>query len=131
MLMGKGQLLRSRSCVAGLASALRAGVIEVAKTRRAIEGRNGKVELVYAYLSSPEFKGRVAGIVESFVALQEGLIKEKRATQRCWAIREKQLERAVVNSTGLCGDLEGIIGASMPQIEELQLLHLEDRTDAA
>lgn len=121
----------SRSCAAGLAAALRAGIIEIAKARQAAEGRNEKVELVYSYLSSREFKGRVAGIVESFVALQDDLVTEKRAMQRRWAKREKQLERAVTNATGLYGDLEGIIGGTMPQIEQLQLLHLEDKTEAA
>lgn len=127
----EGVWVCSRVCAVGLASALRSGMIEVAKTRLAAEGRNVKVELVYNYLSSPEFKGRVSGIVESFAALQEDLASERRAMQRRWANREKQLERAVSNSAGLCGDLEGIIGATMPQIEQLQLAHLEDQRDAA
>lgn len=127
----EGVWVCSRSCATGLASALRAGIIEVAKTRQAAEGRNEKVELVYSYLSGPEFQARVTGIVEAFVALQDGLAKERQAMHRIWSKREKQLERAVVNATGLYGDLEGIIGASMPQIEELQLVSIEDQSSAA
>ncbi|MEZ6081232.1 MAG: DUF2130 domain-containing protein [Pirellulaceae bacterium] len=124
----------SRSCAAGLASALpRAGIIEIAKVfvKRG-GGRNEKVELVYSYLSSREFKGRVAGIVESFVALQDDLVTEKfcHASVAGRGVKSSS-ERAVTNATDGCGDLEGIIGGTMPQMEQLQLLHLEDKSDAA
>jgi hypothetical protein len=39
--------------------------------------------------------------------------------QRIWSKREKQLQRALLNTAGLYGDLQGIIGTSMPTIEEL------------
>jgi len=109
------------SCVIGIATALRANLIQLGDARRALVGQNDKMELVYRYLSGAEFKQRVQGIIESFLALKEDLEAEKRAMERIWAKREKQIHRAVINTTGMYGDLQGIIGASLPEIRELEL----------
>lgn len=116
-----GIWVTSVSCAISLASALRAGLLEVAAAKRAMDGRTDKMELLYTYLSGPEFRHRVGGIVEAFVTLREELEAEKRATQRIWAKREKQLERATIQTAGMYGDLSGIIGASLPEIEQLNL----------
>jgi len=115
-----GVWVTTRPCLLGLASALRAGLIEVASAKRALDGRQGKMEILYHYLSGPECRHRVEGIVEAFATLRDDLEAEKRATQKLWAKREKQLERAVANTAGFYGDLSGIIGASLPQIEKLE-----------
>ena len=111
----------SWSCVAGVATALRVGLIEVSKSKLAAQGKHEKMELVYAYLSGKEFQQRVAGVVEAFVSMQNDLEAEKRSMQRIWSKREKQIYRAVTNTAGLYGDLQGIIGASMPLIDGLAL----------
>lgn len=121
----EGIWVTSRPCSLSLASALRAGLIEVAKARRSVEGRNDKMEVLYTYLSGQEFQHRVEGIVEAFVTLREDLEAEKRSTQRIWAKREKQLERAATQTAGMWGDLQGIIGANLPAIEKLNTPALE------
>ena len=112
--------------LAGVATALRASVIGVASSKRALEGRHGKMELLYNYLASQEFKQRIEGIVEAFVTMKTDLDAEKRAIQRTWAKREKHLERALVNVAGMHGDLTGIIGAGIPAVEGLALPALTD-----
>jgi hypothetical protein len=124
-----GVWVTSYACAIGLASALRSGLLEVSTAKRSLDGRNDKMEHLYSYLSGPEFRHRVEGIVESFVTLKEELEAEKRATQRMWAKREKQLERAITQTAGMYGDLNGIIGASLPRIEKLELPLLEDSTE--
>jgi len=114
-----GVWVTSTACAIPLASALRTGLIEIATVKRSVEGRNDKMQLLYNYLSGQEFRHRVEGIVEAFVTLREDLEAEKRATQRMWAKREKQLERATAQTTGMYGDLSGIIGANLPAIESL------------
>jgi hypothetical protein len=120
-----GIWVTSTACAINLGSVLRAGLIEVATAKRSLEGRNDKMEYLYGYLSGPEFRHRVEGIVEAFVTLREELEAEKRSTQRIWARREKQLERAVSQTAGMYGDLSGIIGASLPAIEKLEVPALE------
>lgn len=116
-----GIWVTSWSCAFGLAEALRMSLQEVGKARRATQGQQGKMEMLYGYLTGPEFAHRVTGIVESFSSLRDDLQDEKRAMQRIWAKREKQLERALTSSSGLYGDLQGIVGRSLPAIETLEL----------
>lgn len=116
-----GVWVTSHHCLMGLAAALRHGMIEAARTRRSLLGRQNKVELLYTYLAGSEFRQRIEGIVEAFMTLKEDLESEKRSMHRLWAKREKQLERAALNTAGLYGDLGGILGPSLPQIANLEL----------
>ena len=108
-----------------LAMALRFGLLEVGKVRVAAQGQHAKQELVYNYLASSEFQQRVAGIVEAFITMQADLESEKRAFKKQWSKREKQIERAVANTASLYGDLQGIIGSSLPMIEGLETVLIE------
>jgi hypothetical protein len=103
-----------------LADALRASLAEVSLARLSAVGKNEKMEAIYNYLSGPEFRQRVEGIVEAFRALKEDLEAEKRAMMRIWAKREKLIERVTNNTTGMYGDMQGIIG-SLPEIKLLEL----------
>ncbi len=104
-----------------LATALRHTIIEAFSAKRASDGRHDKMAYVYDYLAGPEFKGRVTAIVETFTSMRADLDAEKKAMLRIWAKREKQIERIVANTAGLHGELQGIIGQSLPTIEALEL----------
>lgn len=119
-----GVWVTSWPCCLGVAAALRVGLVEVAHARQAHDGKQGKMEVLYNYLSGQEFRHRVEGIVEAFVTLRDELESEKRSMNRVWAKREKQLERALVSTAGLYGDLSGIIGARLPAIAQLELAAL-------
>ncbi len=114
----------SWACVHPVAMALREGLVAAAKSRRALEGQHSKMELVYNYLIGQEFYNRVSGIAEAFMTMRQDLEAEKRAYHRYWAKREKQLERVVVSTSGLYGDLQGIIGSTLPEIKGMSLLAL-------
>jgi len=109
-----------RQCCVTLASALRSGLLDVAAARRALEGQQGKMEILYNYLSSTAFANRVHGIIEAVITMQTDLAEEKRAINARWAKREKQLGQALVHTTGMYGDLQGIIGSSLSVVESLE-----------
>ena len=109
------------ACVVGLATALRASLIEAHTARQAQQGRQGKMEVLYAYLAGPQFRRRVEAIFESFTVLRDDLEQERRAMQRIWAKREKQIDRVLTNTVGLHGDVAGIIGGSLPEIAAIEL----------
>lgn len=109
------------STVIGVASALRVNLSQVAMTRLAAEGKSEKMEMLYGYLSGTEFKQRVEAIVESFVAMKDDLDREKRAMETTWSKREKQIQKVIHNVAGMYGDMQGIIGATLPKIEYLEL----------
>lgn len=104
-----------------VADTLRENLTQVSLARLSAVGKNEKMEAIYNYLSGPEFRQRVEGIVEAFRAMREDLEAEKRAMMRIWAKREKQIERVTTNTTGMYGDMQGIIGSTLPEIKLLEL----------
>ena len=79
------------------------------------------METLYHYLTGPEFKNRVEAILETFHQLQSELESEKRAMQRIWEKRAKQIERVIANTAGLYGELEGVSGLTLPSVKMLDL----------
>ncbi len=106
-----------------LAIALRVVLIQVARTQEIQTGKEEKMERVYNYLLGNQFKNRVQAIVEAFTSLKTDLDSEKRAMTRIWAKREKQIDRVIMNTAGLYGDLEGegLSNHALPEIKNLQL----------
>jgi hypothetical protein len=83
------------------------------------------MELVYQYLTGPRFHQRIEAIVDSFQTMQEDLDKERRAITKQWAKREQQLARALRAAAGMHGDLQGIAGKSVAELDGLDLKSLE------
>ncbi len=109
------------SSLVGLACALRMHLQDIAFEKRAAAGKGEKMEALYDYLSGPEFRQKVVTIVETFDGMKSQLDKERRAMEKIWATREKQIERVVLNTSRMYGDIRGIAGASVQQIEALEL----------
>jgi hypothetical protein len=107
------------ACAAGLASALRAGLIQVAGAKASLAGVQDKKARLYEYLCGPEFKQRVEAMVEPFLQMQHDLAKEKADTERRWAKRHKQVDQVIKGLAGMCGDMQGIAGLSLPQLKSL------------
>jgi hypothetical protein len=57
--------------------------------------------------------------------MQEDLDKEKKAIVKQWAKREEQIERVMQATVGMYGDLQGIAGKSLKEIEGLEMRALE------
>ena len=105
-----------------LALALRHGLVTAAMARLAETGKAGKMEELYFYLCGVEFRQHVEAVVESFATMQEDLQKERRAMEKAWAAREKQIGRAIQHTAQLYGGIQGIAGSSaLPEIKTLQL----------
>lgn len=107
--------------VVSLAIALRVVLVQVANAREFEMGKKEKMELIYSYLTGPEFKNRVSAIIEAFRTMNEDLESEKRAMQRIWERRAKQIEKVISNTSGMYGDLEGLAGNALPPIKILEL----------
>jgi len=108
------------ACAIGLAIALRDSLLHVAQARAATSGKSSKMELLYNYLTGPEFKQRLEAMIEVFVAMKEELDSERRSTEKMLARREKQIEKVILSMAGLHGDLQGIVGSSLPPIRLLE-----------
>lgn len=110
----------------GLAKILRTSLIQLAATKLANVGKKEKMEVLWNYLTSVEFRGRMEGILDSFKTMKQDLDQEKRAFTKIWAKREKQIERVIDNTIGLRGDLEGVMGKALPEMKQLELASEEE-----
>jgi hypothetical protein len=106
--------------VKGLSFVLRQGLLQIHSLTLNQQGRETKMEMLYHYLTSQEFKGQFEAIIEGFKALQDSYHDEKLKMQKIWKEREKQLEKILCNAVNFYGSLKGIAGASIPDIPMLE-----------
>lgn len=104
-----------------LAKILRTQMMEITKIQNSLQGKDEKMEHLYNYLVSPEFKAKIENILDAFGTMQADLDKEKRAMERIWSAREKQLLRVINNTSQLYGDMQGLIGRELPSVDYLEL----------
>ena len=104
-----------------LSWALRFNLVSLYHERQSSEGKDEKMKVLYQYLTGPEFKHRVEGIIEAFSNLQEEMEKEKRYFNVKWARQEKEIRKVIDHTHGMYGDLQGVIGKSLPEIKTLEL----------
>jgi hypothetical protein len=102
-----------------VAAALRHCLQELSAARNATTGQQSKMEMVYQYLTGPRFRMRVQAVVEKLSEMQEDLDKERRFFTKSWAKREEQIRGAVDSTAGMYGDLQGIAGKTLQEIDGL------------
>lgn len=107
-----------------VATILRHTLLEISVARQVGEGQQTKTEMVYQYLTGPRFRHRVEAIVEAFSSMRDDLDRERKAIMKQWAKRDEQIERVMVATVGMYGDLQGIAGKTLQEIEGLSLAAL-------
>lgn len=107
-----------------VAMALRQLVLGVAAARQATMGKQSKMALVYEYLTGSQFRQHIEAIIEAYKEMRVDLDRERTALTKLWARREQQLQRMLYATSSMCGDLEGIAGRSLREIEGLGLKQL-------
>jgi hypothetical protein len=114
-------------CAMPVATALRQSLIELAAARKSVDGQQTKMEMVYQYLTGPRFRQRIEAIVERFRAMEEDLAKERTMMTKQWAKREAQIRGVIESTVGMYGDLQGIAGSALGEIESLEVPLLESK----
>ena len=109
-----------------VALSLRQSLIEISAARQASQGQQTKMEMVYGYLTGPRFRQRVQALVEAFSSMKEDLDREKKTIIRQWAKREEQIDRVMQATVGMYGDLQGIAGKTLQEIEGLEFQGMLD-----
>jgi hypothetical protein len=121
-----GVWITAHRCALPVAIVLRHSLLELAAARTAGEGQQTKMELVYQYLTGPNFRHRIQAIVEKFGDMQDDLNKERKTMTKLWAKREAQIRGVIDSTAGMYGDLQGIAGKSIQEIEGLDMKLLAD-----
>lgn len=105
----------------GLCFVLRNQLIKINQVSKMQENKGDKMELLYEFLTSNEFRMEIEGIVEGFTQLQNDLQKEKNAMNRMWSQREKQIQKVILNTVNMYGSIKGIAGNAVQDVKQLEL----------
>jgi hypothetical protein len=105
----------------GLSAVLRQSVINVSQAVQSQENKGDKMEMLYDFLTSNEFRLQMEGITEGFTQMQTDLSSEKRAMQRIWSQREKQIDKVINNTVHMYGSIRGIAGNAVQTVKALEL----------
>ena len=100
---------------------LRQILLKSKEVRASQENKTDKMEMLYHFLTSEEFKLQISGIVEGFQGMKEDIDREKRSMQSMWKRREKQLELVISNTVNMHASIKGIAGKAIPTITQLEL----------
>lgn len=109
-----------------LCAVLREGVIRVKIAQKSQENKQDKMGLLYQYLTSSEFKMQIEAIVEGFTQMQSDLESEKRAMQKLWKQREKQIQKVLENTIDFYGSIKGIAGNAVGNVRALEIPFKEE-----
>lgn len=105
-----------------LATALRHGLINVAREKLVVTNQSTVKDIVYQYVTGKEFTLQVKSVVAAFGRMKVDLESEKRAMQKYWKSREKQIETVLSGVSNIYGAIEGYVGQKqLPQIDPLLL----------
>lgn len=105
----------------GLCYVLRESLILLYNAKVAQTDKGGKMEIIYEYMVSNEFRMQMEAIVEAFIRLQKNLLSEKRAMEAIWKQRQKEIENVILNTTHIYSSIRGIAGNAVKPIMQLEL----------
>src|SRR5262245_49742708 len=111
-----------------VAIALRQTLIEIAGARQPFEAQQTKMEVVYRYLIGALFRQVMQALVDGFSSMRGDLDRERKAMTKQWAKREEEIDRVMQATVGMYGDVQGIAGKTLQEIEGLEFQGLLDFT---
>jgi len=103
----------------GLVLVLRESLIKINEAYSSQTNKGEKMQMLYDYLMGNEFRLQIEAIMEGFNELHKGYVQEKKAMEKIWKQREKQLEKVLLNTNHFIGSIKGIAGSSMPDLKQI------------
>ncbi|CAK8716808.1 MAG: hypothetical protein CDV28_12529 [Candidatus Electronema aureum] len=100
----------------GLCVVLRESIVRISNSNAVHENKGDKMNMIYTYLTSNEFKLQIEAIVEGFSQMQADLNAEKRYVESSWKKREKQIDKVILNTNHMYSSIKGIAGSAIPAI---------------
>ncbi|MEO7800972.1 MAG: DUF2130 domain-containing protein [Ginsengibacter sp.] len=112
----EGIWICSYSEVASVAAVLRNALMCVSDAKDSQENKGEKMQMLYDFLTGIEFRQHIEAIVEGFMSMKTSIIKERIQMEKIWKEREKQLDKVLLNTSGMYGSVRGIAGSSVQNI---------------
>ncbi len=100
---------------------LRDKLLSISKVEKSLEWKDAKMEMLYKYLSSEEFSSKMNMMIDVFVNLKAWIDSERRAMEKNWKKREKDLERATFAVSWMYWELESLMWQSLPWSKMMEL----------
>lgn len=110
----------NQALVLPLAILLRKNLLDVGYQKAISANKGDKADLLYSYITSHEFQQQIANIVEAYQEMHAQISKERILFEKSWKQREAQAQRVVDSAANVYGNIQGRVGASMPQVKELE-----------
>lgn len=99
--------------------ALRLNIMEKEKQIASMQRQLQDLEQIYQYLTGPRFRQRIEAIAEKFSNMQTDLERERKTIMRLRAKREGQIKDVIKSTVGMYGDLQGVAGKALEEIDGL------------
>jgi len=100
---------------------LREAIVMISEVKISETNKDSKMERLYGYLTSNQFKLQVQSAIEGLVTMETELAAERRSFESIWKKREKQIQRVCLNVVGVFSSVKGIAGAEIENIPALEL----------
>ncbi len=113
----------------GLCNVLRESIVQVNLAISSQENKGDKMHMLYDYLTSNQFRMQIEAIVEGFTSMKTALDSEKRAMQRIWKEREKQIDKVTANTIDMHASIKGIAGNAIQSVKALELPGIDDENE--
>lgn len=97
--------------VKAVAYVLRDGILKLYTASKSQENKGDKMHMLYDYLTGTEFSEQWKAIREGYMSMRLSIHKERDAMEKMWKMREKQLDKVLLNASSIRGSIEGIAGA--------------------
>ncbi|KJS07121.1 MAG: Caldesmon [Flavobacteriales bacterium BRH_c54] len=110
----------------GLCNVLRESIVQINLAVSSQENKGDKMHMLYDYLTSNQFRMQIEAIVEGFTSMKTALDSEKRAMQRIWKEREKQIDKVTANTIDMHASIKGIAGNAIQSVQALELPNHDD-----
>jgi len=108
------------SDVKPLAFLLRDSLLKIHTAMVSQDNKGDKMQMLYNYLTANEFRLNIEAVVEGFLALKDGITREKIQMEKIWKEREKQLDKVLLNTTQFYGSIKGIAGNAISDLKMLE-----------
>jgi hypothetical protein len=103
-----------------LAQVLRESLIKVHQAMKSQENKGEKMQMIYDFVTSNEFRLQVDAIMEGFTHLKDSINKERLQMEKIWKEREKQIDKVLLNTTHMYGSFKGIAGSDIGDVKLLE-----------
>ena len=127
----KGVWVASYKDALTIATSIRILLMKLAQTKASEENKDEKLEDLYQFISSDNFKHRISAYIETVNKMKEDLDSDRRLQERGWKRREVEINR-LGRLNGIFDEITAISGINLPllqssegdseEAEELKLL---------